>query len=119
MAHFAKINSSNIVERVDVVNNDVIQDNGVESEQKGINFLKSLYGQDTNWVQTSYNESFRKQFAGKGYTWDPVNEVFIQPQPYPSWSLDSNFDWQPPIAYPDNGIPIWDEENQTWIEKFK
>jgi hypothetical protein len=119
MAHFAKINSSNIVERVDVVNNDVIQDNGAESESKGIAFLKQLYGQDTNWVQTSYNGNFRKNFAGKDFTWDPVNEVFIQPQPYPSWSLDSNFEWQPPISRPDNGFLVWDEENQTWIEKFK
>ena len=55
MAHFAKINLNNIVERVDVVNNNDIIENGLESEQKGINFLKSLYGQDTNWKQTSYN----------------------------------------------------------------
>jgi len=123
MAHFAKINSSNIVERVDVVNNDVIQDNGVESEQKGINFLKSLYGQDTNWVQTSYNHSFRNTFAGIGYTWDSVNEVFISPQPFPSWSLDANFKWQPPIAYPASGIlHVWDEaayqadNTQGWVE---
>jgi len=49
---------------------------------------------NSNWVQTSYNSNIRKQFAGIGYTYDDVNDVFITPQPYPSWSLDDNFDWQ-------------------------
>lgn len=70
MAHFAKIENG-IVREVIVVSNDVIVDsNGVEQEQLGIDFCKSLYGQDTEWVQTSYNGNIRGKYAGIGMTWD-------------------------------------------------
>jgi hypothetical protein len=76
MAHFAKIKDG-IVEQVIVVNNDVLKDgNGVEQESIGIDFCKSLYGQDTEWVQTSYNGSFRGEFAGAGYVYDPELDEF-------------------------------------------
>ena len=79
MAHFAKIKDG-IVEQVIVVNNDVIKDgNGDEQESVGIAFCKSLYGQDTTWVQTSYNGSFRGEFAGTGYVYDPVLNIFTTP----------------------------------------
>ena len=128
MAHFAKINDNNVVEQVVVVNNEVLLNNGAESEQKGIDFLKSLYGQDTNWKQTSYNGNFRQNFAGVGGTYDPVNDAFILPKPYPSWIL-VNFKWESPIAYPitfnqnlgtnSDGEQIsdkyeWNEEIQNW-----
>ena len=116
MAHFAKIDSNNIVEQVIVVNNSVITDSqGVEVEQLGIDFCKSLYGQDTNWVQTSYNGSIRKHYAGIGYIYDSANDVFYGPQPYASWSLDENFDWQPPTPYPTDGKTYaWNEETLAW-----
>lgn len=120
MAHFAKIDSNNIVEQVIVVNNAVITDSqGSEVEQLGIDFCKSLYGQDTNWVQTSYNNSFRKQYAGIGFKYHSGSDLFIMPQPFTSWVLDENYDWQPPVPYPT--IPegstdsyFWNEDTQSW-----
>ncbi len=116
MAHFAKIDSSNIVLEVIVVSNFVIEDsNGDEVEQTGIDFCKGLFGEDTNWVQTSFNGNIRKQYAGIGYKYDSTDDVFIAPQPYTSWTLDSNHDWQPPTTFPSDGRTyLWNEENQTW-----
>ena len=81
MAHFAKINSDNIVEQVIVVNNEVLHDDkGVEQESIGIEFCQSLFGDDTNWVQTSYNGNFRGRYAGAGMTYDPIKDEFIAPE---------------------------------------
>ena len=118
MAHFAKLDSNNIVTQVLVVNNNVIlkADGVTESEYKGKTFLNSLFGSAT-WVQTSYNNNFRKQFAGIGYTYDSTNDVFIKPQPYASWTLDTNYDWQPPVDYPSDYDTVayeWNEDDQTW-----
>lgn len=78
MAHFAQLDENNIVTGVLVVNNeDIIDENGNESEQKGIDFLKSLFGNDTKWVQTSYNNRFRNKYACIGDQFDPINDVFI------------------------------------------
>jgi hypothetical protein len=66
--------------------------------------------------RTSYNNNIRKQYAGIGYTYDAINDVFIAPQPYPSWSLDENFDWQPPTPMPTEGMWYWNEEELTWKE---
>lgn len=114
MAHFAKLDENNIVTEIAVVNNRVLlNEDNIEIEQKGIDFLNSLFG-NANWIQTSYNGNFRKQY-GAGCYYDVVNDVFITHQPEPSWSLDENFDWQPPTPYPDDGlIYIWNEENKTW-----
>lgn len=71
MAHFAKLNSNNVVEQVIVVNNEEVPD-----EATGIAFCKSLFGEDTEWVQTSYNNNFRGTFAGVGMTYDPVEDIF-------------------------------------------
>jgi hypothetical protein len=77
MAHFAKIEDS-IVRQVIVVNNEVLNNaEGTDGEAIGIAFCKSLYGEDTTWVQTSYNASFRGKFAGMGDTWDGTN--FVSP----------------------------------------
>jgi len=115
MAHFAKLNSNNIVTQVLVVKNEVILNaDNTESEYKGKVFLNSLFGQAT-WIQTSYNGNFRKQFAGIGYKYDSTNDVFISPQPFDSWTLDSDFDWQPPTPYPTDGNNYeWNEDDQTW-----
>jgi hypothetical protein len=79
MAHFARV-EDNIVREVIVVNNDVIKDDkGIEQESIGIDFCKSLYGQDTQWLQTSYNGSFRGKYAGSGDKYDSVKNEFVSP----------------------------------------
>lgn len=117
MAHFAKLDLNNIVTEVLVVNNSILLNlDGTESELKGKEFLNNLLGPAT-WVQTSYNNNFRKQYAGIGSTYDEINDIFISPKPFNSWSLDENFDWQPPTPCPtDNKTYSWNEEDQTWDE---
>jgi hypothetical protein len=107
MAHFAEINDNNIVERVLVVDNSL--------EHRGADFLANDLGLGGNWIQTSYNGNFRKQFAGIGFSFDSNADVFIAPKPYASWSLDENYDWQPPVAKPE-GEFYWDEEIGNWVE---
>jgi hypothetical protein len=119
MAHFAKLDKTNTVVQVVCINNKEIQDsNGIEYEYLGIQFCKSLFGKDTNWVQTSYNSSFRKNYADIGYAYDSLNDVFIAPKPFNSWVLDTNeFKWQSPIPYPNDGSKyIWDESIIAWIK---
>ncbi len=114
MAHFAEINEDNIVTQVIVINNNELLIGEEELEEKGIDFCESLFGH-RNWVQTSYNSNIRYNYAGIGYTWDPDNNAFYEPQPYPSWSLDEAFIWQPPVAHPNDGeLYTWNEENQAW-----
>lgn len=90
MAHFAELDSNNTVLRVLVVDNMMLKDEqGNEQEQLGISFLKSLFGQETVWVQTSYNGNFRKNYAGIGHTYDQNWDAFIAPQPEgEGWILD-------------------------------
>jgi hypothetical protein len=122
MAHFAKLDLNNKVLRVNVVNNNELLLNGVENEQKGIDFLKSLHGQDTNWVQTSYNGNIRKNYAGIGYQYDQTRDAFIAPKPYDSWILNEiNCRWEAPIDPPilseeekKTKMILWDEENLNW-----
>lgn len=117
MAHFAQLDENNIVTKVIVVNNDVITTNGVESEQLGINFCKSLYGENTTWVQCSYNNNIRNVYPINGSSYDTTNDVFILPQPFPSWTLDSNYEWQPPVDYPnDDNEYIWNEDTESWTQ---
>ena len=78
MAHFAQLDETNIVTQVIVVHNNDLLDNGIESEVKGIAFCQSLFG--GTWVQTSYNGNIRKNYAGVGYTYDPVRDAFIGPK---------------------------------------
>ena len=108
MAHFAEINNDNTVIRVLVVDNSI--------EHRGADFLANDLGLGGTWVQTSYNNNIRKQYAGIGFTYDAINDVFITPQPYPSWLLDENFDWQAPTPKPNVGDWYWDEATLTWIE---
>ena len=109
MAHFAKIDENNIVTQVLVVDNSV--------EHRGADFLANDLGLGGTWIQTSYNNNFRKQYAGVGFTYDSSNDVFIAPQPYPSWSLDENFDWQPPTPQPEEGKWYWDEDSLSWLKQ--
>ena len=120
MAHMAELDENNIVLRVIVVSDSDMFDNEnqVESEEVGIAFCKKLFGESTTWIQTSYNNNIRKQYCGIGFVYDSNKDIFISPQPFPSWTLDSNDDWQPPIARPENLSPLvcfWDEETQSWI----
>jgi hypothetical protein len=117
MAHFAQLNGNNVVTRVIVVANEELLLDGVENENKGIAFCKSLLGEDTRWIQTSYNATFRKNYAGIDYTYDSVADHFFAPKPYPSWTLDADAKWQAPTAYPTDEKPyVWNEETLSWIE---
>lgn len=116
MAHFAEIDGNGVVQRVIVVGNkDTSDANGVEKESIGQAFCERLFG--GNWVQTSYNGNFRKRYAGIGYKYDAALDAFIAPQPYPSWTLDANADWQAPVPMPTDGkMYVWDEAAQAWVE---
>lgn len=90
MAHFAELDENNIVLRVIAVHNNELLDNGVESEVKGITFCQSIFGIDTVWKQTSYNNNFRKNFAGVGFKYDKNRDAFISTKPYSSWVLNND-----------------------------
>lgn len=114
MAHFAKLDENNIVTHVSVVDNV-----NAETEKQGIEYLKSIHGEDTIWVQTSYNAKIRKNFAGVGYFYDKQNDAFIAPKPFESWVLNSQYIWNPPIEYPNDGKKyMWNEDKKNW-ELFK
>lgn len=121
MAHFAQLDENNIVVNVIVVSNETLNnDEFPESENLGVSFCKSLYGEDTCWAQTSYNASFRYNYAGIGYTFNPAptpNGAFIPPKPYSSWLLDeATFRWVPPVPYPvDGNVYVWNETNCSWV----
>ncbi len=117
MAHFAEIDANNIVLRVLVVHND--------DEHRGQEFLADDLSLGGTWIQTSYNTHanthslggtpLRMNYAGTGYSWDGTG--FAAPQPYPSWSLDENYVWQPPTPMPDDGLFYeWDEATTSWTE---
>jgi len=105
MAHFAELDDSNIVLRVLVVGNG--------DEHRGAEFLANDLGLGGRWIQCSYNGTIRKQYPGIGFTYDPVADVFVAPQPYPSWTLNESHDWVAPVARPD-GVCWWDEAGQEW-----
>ena len=111
MAHYAFLDGNNLVTEVitGIDENELIE--GLDTETWYGNFR----GQTCK--RTSYNNNIRKQYAGIGYTYDAVNDVFILPQPYPSWSLNENFDWQAPTPMPIEGRWYWDEDSLSWLEQ--
>lgn len=120
MAHFAKMDANNLVLEVIVVSNDSVANLPFpESEPLGIAFCQSLFGQDTNWLQTSYNASFRGNYAGIGFSYWPDIDQFVSPSPYPSWTYDPVTKlWEAPVPKP-YPIPVgytavWNEETQQW-----
>jgi hypothetical protein len=118
MAHFAELDANNIVQRVLVVSNeDIIDANGVEQESIGVAICQAITGGGT-WVQTSYNNNFRKQHANIGDKFLADANLFYNPvPPFPSWLLDDNYDWQAPTPYPtDDKWYEWDEDLLTWVE---
>jgi hypothetical protein len=128
MASFAKLDNNNIVLRVESVVNEVIKDsNGIEQENIGIEFLKTLYNEpNAIWKQTSYNTNggvhslggtpFRKNHAGIGYTYDEIRDAFIPIKPYNSWVLnETTCLWEAPVARPnDNNQYSWNESTLSW-----
>ena len=102
MAHFAQLDSNNVVTQVIVVSNDDTSDsNGVETESIGVAFCQKLLGSTTNWKQTSYNNKMRVRYAGVGYSYNSGLDAFVPPQPYASWTLDnSTADWKSPLTEP-------------------
>jgi hypothetical protein len=117
MAHFAQLDSNNVVVQVIVVGNaDTADANGVEKEHIGAAFCERLLG--GVWKQTSYNGNIRKRYAGIGYTYDADRDAFIAPKPFPSWTLNNTtVDWEAPVARPnDDKMYRWDEETLSWVE---
>jgi hypothetical protein len=112
MAHFAKLGPGNIVEKVIVVSNDIATD-----EATGVAFLRNLYKEpDAVWKQTSYNQNFRKNYAGKGFRYDETRDAFIPAQAYPSWILDEDTClWKPPVPQPEGNV-VWNELHRRWEE---
>ena len=104
MSQFAEIDKDNVVQRVIVAEQDFINSGAV--------------GDSFNWVQTSYNNNFRKNYAGVGYTYDKTRDAFIAPKPYPSWLLDDDTcKWNAPTAHPDDDKQYsWDEDTTSWKE---
>ena len=117
MAHFAQLDENNVVQQVIVIaNEDCGGGEFPSSEAPGQAFISGL-GLEGTWKQTSYNSNFRKHYAGIGYSYDEVNDIFISPRPFASWVLDENFDWQAPVAMPTEGGPwVWNEEAGNWEE---
>ena len=121
MAHFAKLGTGNIIERVEVVSNDI-----ATTEQAGVEFLQNLYKDRAVWKQTSYNTRggvhltggtpFRKNYASIGYKYDTSRDAFIPAKPFNSWTLnETTCLWEAPVQYPTDGQNyIWNETNQTW-----
>jgi hypothetical protein len=122
MAHFAELDENNVVLRVITFSNDEVNANGGELSVEAENFVAQRHG--GIWKQTSYNDNFRKQYAGLGWTYDASKDIFIRPQPFSSWTLDDNNDWKAPVEEPntkvidaDNNIYFykWKESSQEWI----
>ena len=110
MAHYAFLDENNVVVEVitGIDENELIE--GLDTETWYGNFRQQTC------KRTSYNNNIRKQYAGIGYTYDAVNDVFVSPQPYPSWYLDDNFDWQAPVPKPEQGEWTWNESEGDWNE---
>ena len=111
MAHFAKLGTGNIVEKVEVVSNDI-----ATNEQAGVDFLNNLYGTRDVWKQTSYNGNIRKNYAGVGFTYDETLDAFIPPKEFKSLILnETTCLWEAPVEKPtDDQLYKWNEEDQTW-----
>ena len=111
MAHYAFLDENNIVTEVITGIDETELIEGLDTE--------TWYGNFRGQVckRTSYNNNIRKKYAGIGYTYDAINDVFIAPQPYPSWTLDNDFNWQPPTPMPTEGRWYWDEDSLSWLEQ--
>ena len=109
MAHYAFLDENNIVTEVITGKDETELIDGLTPEE--------WYGNYRGQVckRTSYNNNIRKQYACIGFTYDAVADVFVAPQPFLSWVLDNNHDWQAPTPKPEGSF-IWDEETLAWVE---
>jgi len=119
MAHFAQIDSDNkVIEVIVVGDQNCLGDGGAESEAVGIDFCRNTFGADTKWVQTSYSNRIRKNFAGVGFTYDAQRDAFIPSSPYPSWVLNEDTClWDPPVPMPrptETTFYVWNEQLVQW-----
>jgi hypothetical protein len=117
LAHFAELDADNVVLRVLVVdNNDTSDADGVEDATIGVAFLNNLYPDSGAWIQTSYNDSIRGRMASVGGTYDPDEDIFVDPKAFPSWVRNGS-GWEPPIPY----VPgyVWEEETVSWVQPDK
>ena len=110
MAHYAFLDENNLVTEVITGIDETELIEGLDPE--------TWYGNFRGQVckRTSYNGNIRAHYAGVGFSYDPVADVFIAPQPYPSWTLDNNFNWQPPVPQPQGRFWYWNEAEQAWID---
>ena len=127
MAHFAKLNSDNIVTHVSVVDNwNCVDGSGTEQESIGVAYLQSVHGiqEGVTWKQTSYNGNKRKNYAGIGMKYDSARDAFISEKPYASWVLDeATCRWEAPVPMPSDAgtgnpskIYRWDEDTTNWVQ---
>ena len=118
MAHFARIDKNNLVQSVHVVDNEnLLNEHGKEEEAFGIAYLNKVHGVGFTWVQTSYNGNFRKNYAGKGYTYDEERDAFIPRKDFDSWTLnEETCRWEPPTPEPIDKPHYWDESTTSWKE---
>jgi hypothetical protein len=118
MAHFAQLENNIVTKVIVVANQTILDENGNESEQIGIDFCSNLLG--GTWIQTSYNSNIRKNFAGIGYIYDEGRDAFIAPKPYNSWLLEeTTCQWKAPVDMPTDGkVYSWNEETLTWTESI-
>jgi len=109
MAHYAFLDENNVVVEVitGVDENQILDGKTPEQWYSDYRGLKC--------IRTSYNNNIRRRYAGKGFTYDPTNDVFLEPQPFASWSLNDNFDWTPPKPKPSEGFTYWDEDKKDWV----
>ena len=117
MAHYAELNENNEVIYVAYMDNEIITDeNENEVDQLGIDHLHLHHGADRRWVRTSYGGNFRGKYAGLGDTYIEDLDLFISPQPYPSWTLnETTGQWEAPFPRPDDtNTYSWNEETQSW-----
>lgn len=118
MAYFAEIDAhGTVLQVISISNNDAPDPAPSNSEPLGQAFIRDVLGLSGTYVQTSWSGRMRKQYAGIGFRYDADADVFISPQPYPSWTLDADHDWQPPTPRPSEGGPwFWDEASLSWVE---
>lgn len=126
MAHYARVNSENIVTYVTPVDNDlIIDENGLENDDLALNHLYSTIPDSINdrWIKTSYNNNIRYHYAGIGYSYNEQLDAFVRPKPFDSWLFNEEIcDWEAPIPKPEinpeNPEYIWDEELLNWIPVY-
>jgi len=120
MAYYAELDNQDNVLRVIAVNDNDNLDpvTQLETEEAGIAFCKSLYGEETIWLKTSYNNNIRGNYASEGYLYIREHDIFMPPKPFNSWTLDvDNAEWVAPVEYPVEPVGVykhWNEELQQW-----